>query len=70
MCIHCGEEGGDEFLLKTSQLQNRSMTRGHKYVHIHVPCLESGKKVVKVAGKNEMCKLRAEHITIATSGSD
>ena len=46
ICIYCGEEGGEGFLLDTAQLQKRCLTRGYSCYPICVGCLDSGKKVL------------------------
>ena len=67
VCIHCGEQGGDDFLLKTPQLQSRSMTGGYKCFPICVYCLENGKKVVKMGGKKDASQERAERIAASNN---
>ncbi len=63
ICIHCGEsESGTagSFLLGQEELHERALTGGRKCFPICVDCLDSGKKVVKGKGTDQL-KAREEH---------
>ncbi|KAL7552225.1 hypothetical protein ACHAWF_016995 [Thalassiosira exigua] len=46
VCIHCGEEGSDNFLLRQAQLEARNMTGGKQCFPICLDCVEMKKKVL------------------------
>ena len=59
ICIYCGEEVAEEFLLCEPQLHERKLTGGKMCFPICVDCLACGKKVVK-SGRKITAKARSE----------
>ena len=59
ICIYCGEEGGDDFLLREPQLRVRRLTEGKNCYPICTDCLKCGRKVVK-SGRKNVAKARSE----------
>ena len=70
VCIHCGKQGRDDFLLKTAQPQSQNMTGEYECFPICTHCLDSGKKVVKMGYKKDATQERAEHIAVAALTSN
>ena len=54
ICIHCGEEGGEGFLLDTDQLKKRCLSKGYKCYPICVSCLDDGKKIEHNGSQNKL----------------
>ena len=54
ICIHCGEMGGEGFLLDTDQLKKRCLSKGYKCYPICVICLDDGKKVEHNGPQNKL----------------
>ena len=59
ICIYCGEEGAEDFLLREPQLRERQLTEGKNCFPICTDCLKCGKKVVK-SGRKNAAKARSE----------
>ena len=64
ICVHCGEEGKESFLLDPDQLKKRCLTKVYTCCPIYVSCLGSGKKVVTYGSANKL-EARKEKETIA-----
>ena len=54
LCIHCGEMGGEGFLLDTDQLKERCLSKGYNCYPICVSCLDDGKKVEHNGPQNKL----------------
>ena len=59
ICIYCGGEGAEDFLLREPQLRKRQLTEGKNCFPICTDCLKCGKKVVK-SGRKNGAKARSE----------
>ena len=46
VCIHCGEEGSNDFLLRQEQLESRNLTGGRQCFPTCVDCIGKKKKMV------------------------
>ena len=46
VCIHCGEIGSTDFLLRQGELEQRNKTDGKQCYPICTPCLDAGKKIM------------------------
>ena len=65
ICVHCGEEGSNSFVLGLPQLQERCMTGGYNCFPMCILCIDNGKKAVHTGRKNEL-QARNEQIARVT----
>lgn len=68
ICVHCREQGSEDFLLRIAQIQARNMKGGFYFFPIRIQCVDDNKNVLRLTGsKKNNSQARTE--SIATAGS-
>mmetsp|Transcript_30445 Transcript_30445/g.69473 ORF Transcript_30445/g.69473 Transcript_30445/m.69473 type:complete len:957 (+) Transcript_30445:1194-4064(+) len=60
ICVHCGETGPTDFLLRLPQLREKNMTEGWHMLPTCVNCIAAGKKRIKKSGKKNEFQAQKE----------